>query len=343
MVIRLNPQYPVVWRTPDSIQIGIDRPVTVVTHVSTALERVVNLLRVGLPRTSIVMMSREVGATDAELAGLLRALRPALIATGDDRSPESDPRTEPECVPERPTHTLVCIDGVGPTADGIARSLTGLGIPVLAASPVDPLAPVDPLDPLVDPARSPNHGTNRHLHAFAPPGAAPTGTAPPPPPLPAPTAAVAVVIGNYALDPRRHGRWLRRDIRHLPVLFGDRDVNIGPFVEPGVGPCLYCVELHHIDADPAWPAIAYQLSDRLAPTETARISMDVTALVAGIVADRVETGSSELAAVSFVLDAATGQLTRRAHQPHERCGCRALSEIASVPAGRADRGLIPTN
>ncbi|MEO6310554.1 MAG: hypothetical protein ABIO33_07695, partial [Leifsonia sp.] len=45
MVIRLNPQFPVVWRTPDSIQIGIDRPITVVDHVSIALERVVNLLR----------------------------------------------------------------------------------------------------------------------------------------------------------------------------------------------------------------------------------------------------------------------------------------------------------
>jgi bacteriocin biosynthesis cyclodehydratase domain-containing protein len=303
MVIRLNPRYPVVWRTPDSIQIGIDRPITVVTHVSTALERVVNLLRVGLPRSSIVMMSREVGATDAELAGLLRALRPALIVTGDDRGE----LVRREAAPPDPSRTLVCIDGVGPTADGIARSVAGLGMPVLPAYPFDSL---DPLDP---------------------------GTAP------APTAAVAVVIGNYALDPRRHGRWLRRDIPHLPVLFGDRDVHIGPFVEPGVGPCLYCLELHHTDADPAWPAIAYQLADRLSPTETARISMDVAALVAGIVADRVETGRSELTSVSLVLDAETGHLTRRAHLPHDRCGCRALSEIATVPAEHAGRGPLPTN
>jgi len=308
MVIRLNPQYPVVWRTPDSLQIGIDRPLTVVSHVSTSLERVVNLLRVGLPRGSIGMMGREVGATDDELAALLQALRPALIATGEDRIDEAGSPTEPAPASAAAPHTLVCVDGVGPTADGIARSVAGLGIPVRAASPFDSFS-----------GESSDDTTQRHY------------------------SAVAVLVGHYAFDPRRHGRWLRRDIPHLPVLFGDSDVHIGPFVEPGAGPCLYCVELHRIDLDPAWPAIAYQLSDRLAPTETARVSMDVAALVSGIVADRVETGRSEFEAVSLTLDAATGQITRRAHLPHAHCGCRALSGIASVPAGRADRDPMPTS
>lgn len=325
MVIRLNPQFPVVWRTPDSLQIGIDRPLTVVTHVSTALERVVNLLRVGLPRSSILMMAREVGATDAELVGLLRALQPALIATGDDRLSADDAAAEFGSAPASAHRTMVCVDGVGPTADAIARSVAGLGIAVLPASPVDAMSGMPPT-------------ADRHsLHLSARSGSAQQSIGH------APTALVAVVIGNYALDPRRHGRWLRRDIPHLPVLFGDSTVHIGPFVEPGVGPCLYCLELHHIDADPAWPAMAYQLSECLAPTETARISMDVTALVAGIVADRVDTGRSELASHSLRLDAATGQITRRAHRPHERCGCRALSEIAIAPAGRADRDRMPTN
>jgi bacteriocin biosynthesis cyclodehydratase domain-containing protein len=329
MVIRLNPQFPVVWRTPDSIQIGIDRPITVVDHVSTALERVVNLLRVGLPRASIAMMSREVGATDAELERLLLALRPALILTGDDRPLAPDFRSEPHDTTDVPPRTLVCIDGVGPTADGIARSVVGLGIPVLQAAPFDPLSSGNNAGA----GNNAGHSRLPHHHA-ASQSEHPSAVS---------TNAVAVVIGNYALDPRRHGRWLRRDVPHLPVLFGDSDVHIGPFVEPGVGPCLYCVELHHIDSDPAWPAIAYQLSDRLAPTETARISMDVSTLVAGIVADRVETGASEFATVSLTLDAATGQLTRRAHLPHERCGCQALSEIATALAGHADPGPMRTN
>ena len=320
MVIRLNPQFPVVWRTPDSIQIGIDRPITVVDHVSIALERVVNLLRVGLPRTSIVMKGREVGATDDELAALLQALRPALIATGEDRVDDADagsPAPDARAVSAR---TFVCVDGAGPTARGIARSVAGLGIPVRTI-PFDSMS-------------SENHDdhSNAHHHRVSPQ----LGTL-------GSSMAVAVVIGHYALDPRRPGRWLRRDVPHLPVLFGDSAVHIGPFVEPGIGPCLYCVELHRVDLDPAWPAIAYQLSERLAPTETARISMEVTALVAGIVADRVETGRSELAAVSLTLDAATGRLTRRAHLPHAHCGCRALSEIATVPAGHAGHGPMPTN
>ena len=79
MILRLDPRYPLVWRTPDTIQLGIDRPVAIVPGVTAPLESVIAALRVGVPRSGALMLGRQAGATDAATTALLRALAPALM------------------------------------------------------------------------------------------------------------------------------------------------------------------------------------------------------------------------------------------------------------------------
>jgi bacteriocin biosynthesis cyclodehydratase domain-containing protein len=112
-------------------------------------------------------------------------------------------------------------------------------------------------------------------------------------------------------------------------------VRIGPLVEPGAGPCLTCLELERVDDDPAWPAIACQLLHRAAPTETTRLGIEAATTVAGMVHDRVFAASNQFASASLAIDAATLTVRRRAHRPHERCGCRFLPENVIVLAGNA--------
>jgi bacteriocin biosynthesis cyclodehydratase domain-containing protein len=137
-------------------------------------------------------------------------------------------------------------------------------------------------------------------------------------------ADAAVILGSFALDPERHRRWLRRDVPHLPVVFGDETVTIGPFVEPGAGPCLGCLDLHRSDAEPDWPAMASQLYTRDARRETSLVTTAVAAVTGRAVLDRAVRSSDRLAHLSLSLDYATGLTTERAHRPHEACGCRAL-------------------
>jgi bacteriocin biosynthesis cyclodehydratase domain-containing protein len=153
-------------------------------------------------------------------------------------------------------------------------------------------------------------------------------------PAPGDDPELAVLIGQYVFSPERHGRWLRRDIPHLPVVFSDSAARVGPLIEPGRGPCLTCLELAHVDDDPAWPAIACQLALRQAPSETPRLSFEIAARVAGLVQDRLETGRSILFARSLQLDARDGTITGFVHRLHERCGCQALVENAIVPEPR---------
>lgn len=289
MVIQLNPTLPVVWRSPDTIQVGIDRPVAVVTGVTPGLEAVLWALRCGLPRSGAILVGTEAGASVAAVERLIDELGPALRTSEPSAGGPGGPR---------PIDTTrlgtVLVDGVGPTADRLRALLGDLDLPVVSAP-----------DP--DPCREP---------------------------------VLAVLIGHYVLEPARHMYWLRRDVPQLPVVFGDAEVRLGPLVEPGVGPCLVCVEFDHVDRDEAWPAIASQLVRRRAETETPALAAAVAARAALLVLARVTTGSSELTGTrietpSLVIDTATGQVTRRAHRPHARCGCRSLSEIASVPGPNA--------
>jgi bacteriocin biosynthesis cyclodehydratase domain-containing protein len=152
-------------------------------------------------------------------------------------------------------------------------------------------------------------------------------------------ARAAVIVGSFAIEPERHQRWLRRDIPHLPIVFGDRTATVGPFVEPGDGPCIGCVDRQRTDDDPDWPAMASQLSTRPVRYETSLVSSALASIAAWIIVDRVLKGSRNFSALSLAFDFESGVTTEREHLPHAECGCRALpgSGMADEPRrGRPD-------
>ncbi len=342
MVIRLNPRYPLVWRSPDTIQFGIDRPLVVVPGVTMALERVIAALRTGVPRSGAMMLGRQAGASDAEISTLLLELRPALLTTPETTQETTQATTQATTSATTPETTQATAPATAPETTSGTTSETApargelpriTAVPDLSASASCTFPATEPVQAVCVDGQGPTADRLRAL--FSDLGI----------PVPATDAdpGLAVVIGHYALAPGRHGRWLRRDIPHLPVVFSDSEVRVGPLIEPGTGPCLYCLELTHVDEDPAWPAIAGQLLMREALTETARTSIDVAVRVAGLVQDRLGSGRSELTATSLAIDANTRAVSRRAHRPHERCGCRSLPENVIALAGNAAASQTPPN
>ena len=150
---------------------------------------------------------------------------------------------------------------------------------------------------------------------------------------------LAVAVGHYVLDPALHGLWLRRDVTHLPVVYSDSSIAIGPFVVPGVSACLYCLQRHASDADPAWPAMASQLWGRRSPADTELMASEAAAIVAREVVarlgQRVDARSDQL-----VIDAATGARSRREFGIHPECGCVSLS-AAARPGSGSEFGFGP--
>jgi len=148
----------------------------------------------------------------------------------------------------------------------------------------------------------------------------------------------AVIVARFAITPARYGAWLRRDIPHLPIVFGDRFVRIGPFVEPGDGPCLHCIELERVDADPAWPAMATQLAGKNAAAETTLGSADAATRATRILAARLRGVPGALSASSSILvDESSGLVSVFSHRIHEECRCRSPPENVTPLADLRDR------
>lgn len=299
MVLKLDPRFPLVWRSPWDLQFGVD-PVRVVLHdVNSAEERLIAALTAGISRSGLTMIAESAGASDTQVEAILRKVSPVLEHTGDleasdDRGIQGNAaRFVPSPLPllRQPAEgTRVDLVGKGPTVERIARILSQSGIRVVVANT-----------------------------ATATPGVStPNGnSAPGDPP------AIGVAVGHFVLDPDLYGYWLRRDIPHLPVIFGDSAVSVGPLVEPGTGPCLFCLERHRSDAEPLWPTLATQLWGRRSATETPLVSREVAATAARMVLMRLSAGVPG-AAATVRLDAQTGVVSRRSETPHPECGCRGL-------------------
>lgn len=288
MVLALDPRIPRVWRTPDTLQFGVDAPRLVLHPVSVAEERMIAALADGVSVAGLRMIAKRARASPDTVDRLLGTVSSVL-----ERSAEAP------AVP-----SLVIVDGEGRTAGRIVGLLRSAGVDVRSG--------LSWSDPLVE------------------------------------TATLAVIVGSYAIEPSRHGRWLRRDVPHLPVVFSDGGVEVGPLVRPGRGACVRCVDLHRADADPAWPAMAAQLHSRDRPGETELVS-DAVATVTAALVDAVVRGGDVVAAPDrrgrarssrFVPEA--GGWVAREHMPHPECGCLGLpvtaEETTPAPPSRAPDG-----
>ena len=287
MILKLDPRYPVVWRSPSSVQVGIDPPIVVIEDLTSGQERLLAALGPGVSDAGIGIVTRETPAQGREL---LDALAPALL-------PPAGAAAEP---------LVVALSGTGALVDDLARVLAGSGVHVL---------------------------TSARAQALVDEG-----------------ADVAVAVAHYVLEPELHAMWLRRDVPHLPIVFSDSAVRIGPMVEPGTGPCLRCLELHHRDLDMAWPAIATQLVGRRGAAESALLAGEGAAAAARLILDRLSLdrlglhrlgldrlgGDERVSSVSLRIDADSGERTYATWRQHPDCGCRGIEHLGALgPRGRS--------
>lgn len=157
-------------------------------------------------------------------------------------------------------------------------------------------------------------------------------------PVPVPDPNLAVVVADHVVDPALRAAWTRRDVPHLPVVVGDGRIRLGPFVVPGTGPCLQCVEYARTDDDPAWPAIAAQVWGRsaapLSPWRVAAVAAATTRMLVRRLQHPTRVPDDE----QVLLDRVDLSVRVRSVAPHPRCACRALPGTGSPSALRS----VPT-
>lgn len=145
-----------------------------------------------------------------------------------------------------------------------------------------------------------------------------------------------IVVATMVLAPDRCGRWLRRGVRHLPVVWLDTEVHVGPLIDPGRTACWHCIELSRCDADPARRALVTQVAGRPAATETNRITQEVALRVARWL-DGSDAPAEETA---LVFRASSGRWRSEVTKPHAACSCHTPQGNATADA--RDDAPLPT-
>lgn len=84
LLTAIDPELPVCWENPDTLRIGFDRSHAQIAHPSPAVQRLIHDLRRGIRSEHIAEAAKSAGATEDELLGLLEALTPVLIQTGNE-------------------------------------------------------------------------------------------------------------------------------------------------------------------------------------------------------------------------------------------------------------------
>lgn len=77
-VFHLNPSLPLVWQNPDTLQIGIDPPVVVLSHVPDDVLLLVHHLGCGVSESGLAMFAKTQGVSPERTQALLEDLAPAL-------------------------------------------------------------------------------------------------------------------------------------------------------------------------------------------------------------------------------------------------------------------------
>ncbi len=145
-----------------------------------------------------------------------------------------------------------------------------------------------------------------------------------------PTEPVHVLLGVGEPSRALTDPLLREVVPHLLVRLTEGVAVIGPFVLPGITPCLRCTDARLSEDDPAWALLVEQYArlvgrgDRAdgvpEPVDAALAALAV-AWAAREVATYAEGGTPTTLATTLRLSARSSDVETRRWDRHPRCGC----------------------
>lgn len=249
------------------------------------------------------------GAVDAEVWSLLR-----VDGNGAD-------------VVRARRDAVVAVLGLGPTGLGIAVGLAAAGVGTLL---VDDERPVRSVDVGVcgyrwaDAGSVREHVTARVLRDVSPHVSTVSDRSP----------DAVVLVEDGVADPGRGPVLVTGGVAHLDVVVREADTVVGPFVVPGAGPCLRCLDLHRGDADPSWPAVAAQLHAGGIADEAGPVAAVCAGLAVAAVLAHLDRSPGLAPGITFEVSSPDAVPRRRTWAVHPECGCTALPASLVGAPGR---------
>jgi bacteriocin biosynthesis cyclodehydratase domain-containing protein len=338
----LKPALRQVWRDAFTLQLGLEpRRAVVLEGLGPPDSRLLDLLDGSRDVATVFTDASELGCPPERAVRVIE-----LLAAADalDDAPPADPRLTPDLlslsllhpgpgaaarVLARRRQARVAVHGAGRVGATIVTLLAAAGIGRLRVDDDGPVRPVD-LAP----------GGIREQGAVTRATAVTT-------PLRRTSAALSVttgasgeadlcVVAPSTSAPAPEVLAAVRAKPHLLVAVRETTACVGPFVCPGITPCLRCVHLARVDRDPQWAALTAQLTGATRGVEACDVVLATIAAALAVtqVLSYVDAAAPRPSTAGGVLemDLADGRLRRRSVTPHPSCGCGAADDGATMEA-----------
>lgn len=134
---------------------------------------------------------------------------------------------------------------------------------------------------------------------------------------------LVVLAVDEPVDDDRRAALHARSTAHLVVRVSGGHGAVGPLVLPGLTSCLRCADLHRLDRDPAWDALAAQLS--VAPRDRGASEVALATVIGGLAAvqalDFLDGGRPATVEGTLEMQLPDWRLRRRTWPIHPDCDC----------------------
>ena len=200
---RLSSDVPIVWTSPDSIQLGVDPPRATLEWVPDGAESLLYALQCGTSESGLFMLARDRGIGSDWVE--------ALISTVNRL----------RRVPTAPRAKHWAMWSVSEAAEALTTLARYSDFPVRKTQEI-----------AVDIS---------------------------------PDCQGILVVADYLIHPHWIDLLARENLPHIPVVFTDQSVTVGPLVRPGKTPCLTCLESRRRDSTPHWLEVSSQLWGKRSP------------------------------------------------------------------------------
>jgi hypothetical protein len=305
---RLVPYAPVIQRSTNEVQVGID-PDTALVFRGTGFSALLPVLDGTRPMRAVHGAARAAGLTPLELTAAIDALAAAGLLTDRTAAPYLDALAG----------MRLRLIGAGAVGCQIARVLVASGLGTLYIYDNEP--PDLALYPSAGVLTSQAEALRSALREA---GTAISTLSHWSKPDAAPVDLTIVACDRPELDRVITDHLLRIDQPHLVVRSWGNGVSVGPLVLAGRTSCLRCADLARSDADPQWPVVLTQLSRLRIESPPVLLAWAASVAAAQALAFlQGELPESAGATLELSWPAFVTRLRRWA--AHPRCGCGWLS------------------
>ena len=144
---------------------------------------------------------------------------------------------------------------------------------------------------------------------------------------------LVILCSSFSIRLGEARRWMSSAIPHLPVVFSETEIRIGPLISSSGAPCAYCIELRAAEESAHYIPMASQFLLRKSPLATATTSHLIGTLMARMLTS-APTGD-RLRSHTLVASQAENLLgfefSWRQIEPHPNCDChQALTRTESL-------------